>query len=170
MKRSHEEITEEDLDRLLALARSDIQSFFRRNHKYTKQYEGKESLVALVQGAALHYINKTNGVKDFDVWFFYPKKKLQLPYRRRGVVDFGKSKFGVHPDDTGYKGRRVDALMRSEKSFNINNPEKALHSYLSLARTKTAKLLSQKAVVGLWPNRLFGKVLWPPNHAVHQNG
>jgi hypothetical protein len=27
--------------------------------------------VPLCQGGALHYVNGSNGVKDFDVWSFY---------------------------------------------------------------------------------------------------
>ena len=73
-----------------------MESFFARNPTY-KKYHGKEALVALCQGAALHYLDKKNGVKDFDVWFFYPSLQKPLPYRRTGAVDFGKSKFGVHP-------------------------------------------------------------------------
>jgi hypothetical protein len=100
-------------------------------------------------------------VKDFDVWFFFPKKKLELPYRRRGVADFGESKFGRHPKFKKYTGRTVDVLMRSDTSFNNVSASKGIARYLSNPGTKTAKLLSQKAVVGLYPKSVFGKVLWP---------
>ena len=29
---------------------------------------------ALCQGAALHYVDAKNGVKDFDVWSFYTQR------------------------------------------------------------------------------------------------
>lgn len=101
-------------------------------------------------------------VKDFDVWFFYRDEKPVLSYRRRGVEDFGPSKFGRHPQaNAKYEGRMVDVLMRSDPSFARGGPERCIQNYLSCSRTKTAKLLSQKAVIGLYPEHVFGKVLWP---------
>jgi hypothetical protein len=161
MKRSKKTITKADLNKLLGLAIKDVDAFFERNPVYKKPFKGKHLLIALCQGAALHYIDRENGVKDFDVWLFYPKRKIVLPYRRRGVLDFGKSKFGKHPDDHNLVGRRVDVLMRSDSMFNIKIPELAISNYLIFRKTKTAKLLSQKAVIGLYPNKVFGKVLWP---------
>ncbi|MEW6110442.1 MAG: hypothetical protein AB1632_14955 [Nitrospirota bacterium] len=160
MERSLEIITESDLRRLLELSRKDISEFFARNSRYKKEYENSELLVALCQGAALHYIDKKNGVKDFDIWYFYPQKQITLPYRRRGVVDFGVSKFGKRENMTGFAGRSVDVLMRSDASFNKGDPVACVQSYLTTAKTKTAKLLSQKAVIGLYPGSVFGKVLW----------
>ncbi len=162
MKRSPEIITKSDLKKLLTLARTDIDSFFNRNPSYC-DYVGNEVLITLCQGGALHYIDRKNGVKDFDVWFFYPMKSRNLPYRRRGVVDFGKAKFGKHPEDKGYIGRRIDVLMRSDSFFNIKDPELALTNYLNKKKSKTSKLLAQKAVIGLYPYSVFGKVLWPKN-------
>ena len=162
MERSPEIITKSDLRKLLTLARSDIEAFFARNPSY-KEYEGQEVLVALCQGGALHYLDKKNGVKDFDIWFFYPLKTKNLPYRRRGVVDFGVSKFGAHPKAKakGYRGRTVDVLMRSDAYFSDNKPESAIVNYLKCKNSKTANLLAQKAVIGLYPEKLFGTKLWP---------
>ena len=159
-ERSQAIITEADLKRLLSLTQVDIESFFQKNPKYNL-YSGKECLVTLGQGAALHYINKKNGVKDFDVWFFYPRlDDIVLPYRRRGLVDFGESKFGKHPDDQHYKGRRIDVLMRSDTHFNKGDPKKCLNEYLTDGATTTAKMLSQKAMIGLYPDQYFGQTLW----------
>jgi hypothetical protein len=162
MKRSPEKITKRDLKKLLSLARANMESFFKRNPLYC-EYKGKEVLVALCQGSALHYIDRRNGVKDFDVWFFYPMKSRNLPYRRRGVVDFGESKFGVHPEmrHKGYSGRTVDILMRSDSFFKGKLPEKEIVKYLLYKSSATSKLLAEKAVIGLYPERLFGKKLWP---------
>ena len=162
MSRSHERITKSDLQKLLALAKTDIDDFFNRKPEY-RGYKGKEALIALCQGAALHYIDGKNGVKDFDVWFFYPRLSKQLPYRRRGTVDFGPSKFGKSLKDMGFRGRRIDVLMRSESSFSAKSPIMGLHQYLNTAKTATSKHLSRKAVIGLFPESVFGKVLWPRN-------
>lgn len=165
MNRSKEKINKADLKKLRELAYTDIEQFFERNPIYKRPYKGKEVLVALCQGAALHYIDGKNGVKDFDVWFFYPRKESGLPFRRRGVADFGPSKFGRHPNTKpGYVGRTVDVLMRSEQCFSKQGPESGLARYLSKPKTKTAKLLGQKAVIGLYPENVFGRVLWPENH------
>jgi len=40
---------------------------------------------------ALHYIDEKNGVKDFVVWSF--SGNGPFPYRWRGTVDYGPSKF-----------------------------------------------------------------------------
>ena len=162
MRRSKQKITKRDLRKLLMLARADIDGFFDRKRVYKKPYHGKEKLVALCQGAASHYIDGKNGVKDFDVWFFYPQKgDVILPYRRTGVVDFGESKFGKNPNKPRFDGRNVDVLMRSTKYFNRGNPKVCIEVYLSNCKTKTAKLLARKAVIGLYPENVFGEVLWP---------
>jgi hypothetical protein len=161
MERSRKVITKSDLRRLLKLAKADISDFFERNDKYKENYQGKEVLVALCQGAALHFIDKRNGVKDFDVWFFYPWKDITLPYRRKGIVDFGKSKFGKRAHLKGFAGRTIDVLMRSDVHFNDGAPDACLQAYLAKPKTETARLLGQKAVVGLYPQKVFGKVLWP---------
>ncbi|WP_163833394.1 hypothetical protein [Spartinivicinus ruber] len=90
----------------------------------------------------------------------FPEAGINLPCRRRGVVDFGQSKFGKHPDVTEYEGRTVDVLMRSDKAFNNTTAESGIANYLSKPRTKTARLLAQKAVIGLYPENIFGKVMW----------
>ncbi len=162
MERSLEVITKSDLKKLLKLAKSDVHYFYIRNPSYN-EYNGKEVLVALCQGSALHYLDRKNGVKDFDIWFFYPMKSRTLPYRRRGIVDFGKSKFGVHPKakSQGYEGRTVDVLMRSDAFFKGKSPETEIVEYLLYKNSVTSRLLVKKAVIGLYPERLFGKRLWP---------
>lgn len=163
MERSFATITTHDLKRILKLAKSDVELFFQKYPKYGKNYRGAEALIALGQGAALHYIDKKNGIKDFDVWFFYSKRTVSLPYRRRGKVDFGPSKFGKHPDDKEYAGRRIDILMRSDPFFSRKNGHQSLVRYLTNSNTQTAKKLSHKAMIGLWPNAVFGKILWRGN-------
>ncbi len=170
MKRSLEQITKKDLRKLLKLARQDIDDFFDRNPTY-KRYQGKEKLIALCQGAALHYIDKKNGVKDFDVWIFYAQRGDKiLPYRRTGKVDYGKSKFGNNPNLPLYDGRNVDVLMRSSEYYIDGSPELCLKRYLTDRKTRTAKLLSEKAVIGLFPPNVFGKVLWYRNLELTHKG
>ncbi len=49
------------------------------------RYAGRLVCRALCQGAALHYLDGTNGVKDFDVWSFYAERgDGPFPYGWRG--------------------------------------------------------------------------------------
>src|SRR5262249_6757058 len=57
----------EDLRRLSEIARKAMQSFIAGNPYALAEFPSKILCVALCQGAALHYVNKTNGVKDIDV-------------------------------------------------------------------------------------------------------
>ena len=99
---------------------------------------------ALCQGAALHYLDSRNGVKDFDVWSFYAQRADGLfPYRWRGTADYGPSKFGRYPGDPpSFTGRRVDLLRRSLEMPLGAQPAMVLSDYLSAARTASAKALA----------------------------
>jgi len=91
-ERSMKKITKSDLKKLGLIASEDRKEFFERNTKSKKLYEEKIICVALCQGAALHFVDGKNGVKDFDVWTFYKKQpKYHFPYRRIGHKDFGFS-------------------------------------------------------------------------------
>jgi len=66
----------------------------------------------LCQVAALHHVDKRNGVKDFDVWSFYVQYDVwPFPARWRVGARFRSSRFGRYPGDPPlYLGRRVDLL------------------------------------------------------------
>ena len=120
----------------------------------------KPVAVALCQGAALHFVDKSNGVKDFDVWFFYPYNKKHLPYRTIWNWDYVNKKFGRHPDVPGYKGRIVDVMVRSIKNYTADDPVKTIHQFLESEHTASSAALAKKAVVLLAPDELVGKVVW----------
>jgi hypothetical protein len=103
-----------DLDRLAVLADDAEAELFRRNPRGSGRYAGRLLGRALCQGAALHYVNGSNGVKDFDVWSFYAQyDDWPFPVRWLGRRDFGPSKFGRYPGDPRrYSGRRMDLLGR----------------------------------------------------------
>jgi len=164
-ERSFEPITLEDLEKLAAIAREDRIDFFHRRSDTADLYSDRLLCVALCQGAALHFVNGSNGVKDFDVWsFYYEHPQRPFPYRRRGTRDFGLSKFGRNPNDTSYVGRRVDLIGRSLKRCVGADPVKAIQSYLRNSGTQTSGELAKKAVVIIDPPELRGKVVWPmPN-------
>ena len=74
-----------DLLRLAVLAADAEAELFRRNPQSSGRYAGRLLGRALCQGAALHYVNQSNGVKDFDAWSFYAQyDDWPFPARWRG--------------------------------------------------------------------------------------
>jgi hypothetical protein len=152
-----------DLLRLAGLAARVEAGLFARNPGGAGRYAGRLLCRALCQGAALHYLDGRNGVKDFDVWSFYAEHEDgPFPARWRGTADFGPSKFGRYPDDPPpYTGRRVDCLGRSLPVPLDADPAGAVRDYLSDARTTSARALAAKAVVIIDPRDCVGTVVWP---------
>lgn len=162
MNRSFEPITDNDLEILAELARQDREDLFRRRPETGRLYKDNLFAVVLCQGAALHYLNGVNGVKDFDVWSFYKANpERPFPYRRRGIADFGLSKFGKTDDYKHFMGRRVDLIGRSISEVDINNPVMSLRRYLTEGLTESARCLAEKALILLEPAHLLGTVVWP---------
>ena len=143
-RRSLARIDGNDLLRLAELAADVEAGLFARHPRGAGRY-GRLVCRALCQGAALHYLDGTNGVKDFDVWSFYAERgDGPFPYRWRGTADYGPSKFGRYPDDPpSFTGRRVDLLGRSLDVPLDAEPAKVLRDYLSAARTRSAKELGR---------------------------
>jgi len=165
-ERSYETITIEDLKKLRNLALRERIKFFERNPRYREAYWNSLIGIALCQGAALHFIDYKTGVKDFDIWYFYIKSdQLEYPYRARKSVDSKFDKFGTHPVDAkkGYKGRRVDLMGRAIdiRRYNKSDPKGCVIEFLRIQKTKTAQELTKKAIIGLWPKAILGKVIWP---------
>jgi len=161
VERSMAPLTDEHLRRLARIAEADREGLFSRK-PHLAGYRDRILLTALCQGAALHYVNGTNGVKDLDVYTFYAEDPaIGYPYRRRGVEDFGVSEHGRHPEDHDFVGRRVDLLGRTLKVSAAADPVSAVRSYLRTGGTSTARELAKKAVVVIDPGTRFAQVVWP---------
>jgi hypothetical protein len=162
-ERSLAEIALPDLLRLSALAAEAEAELFARNLQGSGRYAGRLLGRALCQGAAVHCVNRQNGVKDFDLWSFYAQlDDWPFPPRWRGTRDFGPSKFGRYPADPArYSGRRVDLLGRSLPAAPGADPADAVRSYLVGGRTESAKRLANKAAVLIHPSDRAGEVVWP---------
>ena len=160
--RSYERISLDDLARLAQIARDDREDRVTRRPRW-RPYADRVLCVALCQGAALHYVDGRNGVKDFDVYAFYAEHPTgTFPYRWRTEADFGPSRFGQHPDDPdSFHGRRVDLIGRSLDVLPDADPITAVRHYLAAGHTETARQLARKAVVLLEPGPLRGQVIWP---------
>jgi hypothetical protein len=80
---SFERITKADLRPLAALALDYFNDLFERRPHPSGGFRGRLLLLALCQGAALHYVDGSHGVKDFDVWGFFLRRRLPARLRRR---------------------------------------------------------------------------------------
>lgn len=158
--RSLVRIERADLLRLAADAEADL---FRRKPHGSGRYAGRLLGRALCQGAALHFVNKTNCVKDFDVWSFYTRyDDWPFPARWRGTRDFGLSKFGRYSGDPPrFSGRRVDLFGRSLPAEPGADPANVLRRYLAARRPTSAKAVAAKAVVLIHPEDRAGEIVWP---------
>ncbi len=163
IERSPELITKEDLKELYEGSVQRLQQYFIQGQgaKWKNFYNIEKPLaVALCQGAAMHYHDGVNGIKDFDVWFFYSFNEEHLPYRTIWKWDYNNSKFGRHPSIPGYTGRKVDVLIRSIKNHTENDPVESICQYLENENTKSSRELAKKAVVMLAPELWLGEVVW----------
>jgi hypothetical protein len=162
-ERSCELITRADLARLGELALLDLAGLVERETATGWRYRNRLLCIALCQGAAQHYVDAENGIKDFDVWSFFAAHPAgPFPYRRRVERDFCCSKFSRYPaDPPRFVGRRVDLGGRSLPVSPKADPVETVRWYLAEGRTETARRLSEKPVVLLWPARLRGRVIWP---------
>jgi hypothetical protein len=162
-ERSYAPLTKDDLQRLGKIAADDRDSLFRRKPELGRLYSGRLLAVALCQGAALHYLDGKNGVKDLDVWSFYrATPERPYPYRRRSVADFGDPKFGRSPNNQQFVGRSVDLLGRSLEAQDDSDPISLLREYLQSRKNESARMLALKAVILIEPDNLLGTVVWPP--------
>jgi hypothetical protein len=161
-ERSYERLTKSDLERLGQIAALDRQELFRRKPDLARLYGGRLVAVALCQGAALHYLDGKNGIKDLDVWSFYrAAPERPYPYRRRGVADFGDPKFGTSANQPQFVGRSVDLLGRSIDARDFSDPVEVLREYLRSRKSESARLLAEKAVIIIEPASILGAVVWP---------
>ena len=162
VERSSVKLTDDDLRQLAEIARADREQMFDRSQHWAP-YRDRLLAVALCQGAALHYLDGKNGVKDLDVWMFFAARSDLYPdralYRRNKAYDYGPSRLGRHPDLPGYAGRKVDVLSDSIPVGPDADPVEAIRHWLRTERRKKPAYLAQKAVVLIEPD--LGRVVWP---------
>jgi hypothetical protein len=168
--RSFAVITADDLKHLAQLALSNFDDFFTRNpsHPYLRRLR----LICLLQTAAKHFVEpdkclepnqRWGGVNDFDVCGFFQAIPGRFLYpQRKCTMDFGPSKFGHHPEDEGFTGRRVDVMWRSIKMQPSETPIESVQRYLRNAPPKSSagRYWTVKPVVVLWPSEHLGQVIW----------
>ena len=163
--RSLERITKADLRILGELACGYFDDLFERKPDFSGRFRGRLLLLALCQGAALHYMDRSHGVKDFDVWGF-SKSLPDVTFPSRGLHgrrDFGPSRFGRQPQERGYEGRRVDILGRSIEVRRGEDGITAPRRYLADGRRRSTPWhLAKRPVIGIYPNSILGQKIWIP--------
>jgi hypothetical protein len=180
IRRSAEPVTDEDLARPLELADEDM-------HRLPAEWHERRAGVFLAQGAAQHFVDGQQGVKDFDVWTFYwSNSSMDFPWKppRKRHVDFGRSTHGRNVYSAAEKadrvlgpkiktwerflGRRVDLMTRTLEPREAGI-EAALRAWLSDAaslswkgpkKMTSAWWLSRRPVVGILPRAEV--VVWNP--------
>ena len=158
-----EKIIKRDLKKLAEIARADRERMFERNENWAP-YRKRLLCVALCQGAAQHFVDAKNGIKDFDVWTFFARSP-QRPFpdmalfRRRATADFGPSRFGRTPGaPKRFEGRRVDLLSRSLDVGPRADAAAAVRAWLEGGGSESARKLAEQAVVLIEPSP--GEVIW----------
>lgn len=154
-RRSFDRFIMDDLDHLAEVAEADLADFVRRNPKHRTLLK-RRLCVLLCQGAALHYVDAKNGVKDFDVWSFFADdgKSPEYPARVVHARPFERASFRTST-------RRIDLLGRTLKIAAKADPIDTMRSYLERGRTTSARHLAKKAAVVLEPASRRGEVIWP---------
>jgi hypothetical protein len=106
----------------------------------------------------IQYLGVGYGVHDFDIHYFYTQNPLKPKLARSGrklVTTVGS-----------FERIRVDFFRTviPERLWRPapREPRQLLACFLTRAPTPNALNLSEKAVVGLLPEALFGVVIWEP--------
>ena len=173
-ERSFEPIEKKDLEHLANLANEDLRKFFDKNRETGRPYKDRPRMLCLCQGSAEHFVHckhrryckyckhcehgkhSRHGVKDFDVWAFFPQDTgKKFPPRRRVTRDFWR-----HPDGGCFKGRRVDIIGRSIECNPKKFTKECVQKWLREGKTCSAKLIAQRPVVVIYPDSECGTVIW----------
>lgn len=155
--RSYEALNKEHLAILRRVVCEERRLFFERNPHLKGAFRDNLVATCLCQGAAQHFVDGTTGVKDFDVyWFYREHPQANYPYRALKETYRNFPTFGTRKVDL--MGRTIDSAIVER---HIDNLPECIREYLRKSRTQTTGYLIRKAVVGLHPESIFGKVIWP---------
>jgi hypothetical protein len=122
--------------------------YFDRNPKL-ETFKHKLLGICLCQGAATHYLNPKWGIADFDLWHFYLEEgPKRFPYRGHKKVK------------KAYKGKPVDLLKRGIPQDLYMTMSKNRGAAILAFLLRKEDILLDQAIVGLYPESLFGKVIW----------
>lgn len=159
LERTYDKITESDLKEMKQCGLDELERFLILvgNGKYSI-YKDRLIAICLCQGAALHFIDGKNGIKDIDIWMFFREDaEIKIPAIRNCM----KSKY-LNFQRIGEK--KVDFLKKMIPSKHWDKSEIiTIQHYLSNNNNSTPNFLKHKPVVVLYPDEYFGKTIWPKN-------
>lgn len=121
----------------------------------------RERLIAicLCQNVARNYIAGDARLNDLDVWFFFREHDtVKLPNFR----NLRKSHDGMFPV-LGTK--RIDFMKKTIPLGLVvgGDISRTIHNFMSKRGTLNSEMLRTKPVIGLYPDTIFGVVLWTPS-------
>jgi len=145
-------LDEVDLKNLRWIGIKEHENFFKRNIHLKNDYYNNLISICLTTNGALQYLNQDNGTNDFDIWHFYLECDKFFPYRAYKRIS------------NGYIGKRIDFLKRAIPRHiylrSMNEPEKVIINYLLYGNNKFKSELLASPIIGLYPDSIFGKVIW----------
>ncbi len=115
--------------------------------------------------------NVKSGIKDIDVWFFFEEvKKIKTPRRGKSLkenfTDIGRMRI-----DFFKKGIKKEVFTK-DKGLDITEKIKAYiryHVKPKYTPPPSAWYLSRKSIVGLYPAKIFGKVIWKVKRTIEKD-
>jgi hypothetical protein len=154
--RLDDETGKTDLRRLAALALGYFDDLFERKPNTGGRFRDRLLLLALCQGAALHYVDGSHGVKDFDVWA--SSGACQTCLFRLAATDGATSGARASAADYAnrYEGRRVGILGRSIDVRRCGG------AALAGLRGSSPWYLAQRPIIAIYPDLILGRRIWSP--------
>ncbi len=152
-ERVYDILTKNDLEQLKTLALREHDEFFERNPHLKSAFHDSLIGICLCQGAALHYLDSKVATKGFDIWHFYVKHEtINFPDQAHKRIE------------NGYKDRNIEflkrAISRHIHASHYNEPDMIILQYLLERDTYTKNSLLKKPIIGLFPDDIFGKIIW----------
>jgi hypothetical protein len=161
--RSYRIMSKADLHRLARVGAQQREDFFTRHPEFALLYRRRLLCDALAGEAAVHYVNGTTGLIEFNLWWFFAEHpEAAFPFHMVDHADLGPSKFGRALDaPDGYVGRRVTIQGRSLDAAPNDDPLQALQRYLRAGASPTARELAATTIVLIGPEAWLGMLAWP---------
>ena len=120
--RSLKPINNEDLKRLANIAKEDRIDLFSRILELGELYKDRIICTALCQGAALHYLDGKNGIKDFDVWLESKQewKDMAQAFRDKDLIIDNYNTIFFEPKTQEDKILKFKTIMVSADLFYVD--------------------------------------------------
>jgi hypothetical protein len=171
MERSYLEIQRQHLEKLRDVTKERIRRFFENNLRQAI-FKDKLFAIVLIQGAALHFLDLTNGIKDFDILLIFRESNavsnnsVKHIFVRRLTCDSSMPEFGRYPRDNPNKfpNRHVDIFLREIENNYLagNDILQGLKNYFKNKQSTSFDHWRAKPVIGIWPEEILEKIIWNP--------